>query len=724
MVTVNAGSTVVTFEDDVLSVRTGSRTLARGPVVLETSAGSVPRDEDESSGVTDTATDGSVTTVERTFDGPLSLTVRLTPREAAVDVVLAVENRGDDPVSLDAFRWRATRTDFGPWTRVFEHGYASWSPTGVLRVGERFHADPDHLAPLTVDPAASPDRRSSHAFVGFAEPDAALTMGFLDGSRYVTRFESDDDAGGLHAFDAVCPADGVRVAPGERRTSAPLRLDASRDLAAGVRSLAAAVGERMAGRRGSTPTGWCSWYQYGEEVSPDDVGEARTALSELGLPVDVVQVDDGYQSAWGDWDGAAGWNPGAVAGDLSADGFTPGLWLAPFAVEAGSSLATDHPEWLLTRGGEPVSAGEPHRRLHGLDVTHPEAEAWLRTVVSRAVHDWGFGYLKLDFLYAGALAADRYDTVTRAEAYRRGLRAIREAAGPDATLLGCGAPMAPSVGLVEAMRVGPDVAPAWRGDRPSAPATRNAVRNVLSRSVLHRHWWVNDPDCLLLRESTDLTDAERRSFAALVAFTGGSVFVSDRLADLSPAGRSLLEATLPPCRGGAVHPLDADVWPDRVVHPRTGGVAVAAFNWGDEPTAVRVDPETYDAEAGWDFFAGVRVDDPVERDVSPHGCLVVHLATRADDGRPRVLGARDHLVALGGRLGTEWDPDRETLDLSLEARRPVTVVLDTGGASVTASGGPTDTVDRTAPATPTRLDARTYSLTLSPGTTRVRLGDE
>ena len=35
---------------------------------------------------------------------------------------------------------------------------------------------------------------------------------------------------------------------------------------------------------------------------------------------------------------------------------------------------------------------------------------------------------------------------------------IREAIGPDAYLLGCGAPILPSVGLVDAMRVGPDIA--------------------------------------------------------------------------------------------------------------------------------------------------------------------------------------------------------------------------------------------------------------------------
>ena len=42
-----------------------------------------------------------------------------------------------------------------------------------------------------------------------------------------------------------------------------------------------------------------------------------------------------------------------------------------------------------------------------------------------------------------------------------GMEAIREAVGPDVTLLGCGAPFGPMLGLVEAMRIGPDVSGDW-----------------------------------------------------------------------------------------------------------------------------------------------------------------------------------------------------------------------------------------------------------------------
>ena len=57
-------------------------------------------------------------------------------------------------------------------------------------------------------------------------------------------------------------------------------------------------------------------------------------------------------------------------------------------------------------------------------------------------------------------------------------------AGDDAFLLGCGCPLGPAVGVVDAMRIGADVTPYWSNIIDSTVgrglhglATRNAVRN-------------------------------------------------------------------------------------------------------------------------------------------------------------------------------------------------------------------------------------------------------
>lgn len=77
--------------------------------------------------------------------------------------------------------------------------------------------------------------------------------------------------------------------------------------------------------------------------------------------------------------------------------------------------------------------------------------------------------------------------ICREVAYRQGLKAIREALG-DAYFLACGAPVLPSLGLCDGLRVGPDVAGYWMSHRDddllmntATPGTRNAIRTTLQR---------------------------------------------------------------------------------------------------------------------------------------------------------------------------------------------------------------------------------------------------
>ena len=142
--------------------------------------------------------------------------------------------------------------------------------------------------------------------------------------------------------------------------------------------------------------------------------------------------------------------------------------------------------------------------MYGLDTTHPGVAAHLEAVAA-AVVDAGFPYLKLDFTFSPSVDGGYVDPArTPAERVRDGFAAIRRGAGPDAFLLGCGVPLANVVGLVDANRIGPDVAPTWSLD-PSAevvagylgsqPATAHAFTNTLTRAYMHRRLWLNDPDC-------------------------------------------------------------------------------------------------------------------------------------------------------------------------------------------------------------------------------------
>jgi alpha-galactosidase len=96
-------------------------------------------------------------------------------------------------------------------------------------------------------------------------------------------------------------------------------------------------------------------------------------------------------------------------------------------------------------------------------------------------------------------------------------------------------PISAAIGYVDAMRVSCDVAPYWLPnlmDRMlntvSGIETRGAIRNSMTRAFMDKSFWINDPDCLMLRTvNTQLTKEERRSLYNLIMTVGGLLVTSD-----------------------------------------------------------------------------------------------------------------------------------------------------------------------------------------------------
>jgi alpha-galactosidase len=125
---------------------------------------------------------------------------------------------------------------------------------------------------------------------------------------------------------------------------------------------------------------------------------------------------------------------------------------------------------------------------------------------------------------------------------------IRETAGPDAYLLGCGAPIIPSVGHVDAMRVSNDIAPHWEhedGDL-ALGGGRGAVMTGAARAFQHGRLWVNDADCVLAAPGVE----RREQWVGHVRACSGLRASGDRLTDLDEWGiritRELLSTVPPP----------------------------------------------------------------------------------------------------------------------------------------------------------------------------------
>ena len=129
---------------------------------------------------------------------------------------------------------------------------------------------------------------------------------------------------------------------------------------------------------------------------------------------------------------------------------------------------------------------------------------------------FGLDYLKLDFLYAGALPGKRQVDMPREATYRQGLGVLREAMGLDAYFLACGAPIIPSLGLCDALRMGPDVAGQWENYRDATrlynlttPGVKNAIRTTVNRLWL-KSLVATDPDVAYFRSQyTSMTDEQK-----------------------------------------------------------------------------------------------------------------------------------------------------------------------------------------------------------------------
>lgn len=278
-------------------------------------------------------------------------------------------------------------------------------------------------------------------------------------------------------------------------------------------------GERLGTTQNRTPPRvWCSWYSLYTAI---DETTLYKVIGDLGnLPFDVIQIDDGWQVAVGDWEPNNKFSAGMtdLANKITLTSRKAGLWLAPLIAVKSSILFRDHPNWFLRDDYKKfVSAGfNWGEQLYALDSTHPEVLAWLASLM-KEVRRWGFSYIKLDFLHGGALPGTRYLDIPREAPYRIGLKILRESMDKDVFFLACGAPILPSLGLCDALRIGPDVAGEWETMcdsvllyNPTIPGTKNAIR-----TSIHRKWldplMQTDPDVVYFRSMVCSLNDEQKS---------------------------------------------------------------------------------------------------------------------------------------------------------------------------------------------------------------------
>jgi len=85
--------------------------------------------------------------------------------------------------------------------------------------------------------------------------------------------------------------------------------------------------------------GWCSWYRSMRNITQEDILAMTDYLGKNRnkLPMEVFQIDDGWQKQYYDWNEAGKFSLGmdSLARSIRQAGMVPGVWLSPVAPNPG-----------------------------------------------------------------------------------------------------------------------------------------------------------------------------------------------------------------------------------------------------------------------------------------------------------------------------------------------------------------------------------------------------
>ena len=440
-----------------------------------------------------------------------------------------------------------------------------------------------------------PDQNpGSYLFLTLADPATrrGIVAGWLTADRGSGVLFSDVTLGRVR-FRAQTDYGHLRLEAGETAKLETLAIGLFDDARVGQELFADAIARQYAIHLRPEPAGYCTWYSEPHGGAADEksiLALAQCAAKELKpFGFSFIQIDDKWQDGQerngparrflrAKPDGPYPHGMQAVAERFRQLGLTAGIWFLPFASDYQDPEFKDRQEWFARR-----LDGKPYETPWGntsLDLTRPDVQAYLAEMV-RTIHGWGYNYFKMDGLWTGTATEQIYvndgyhdDHIgnnapfhdprkTNLEAFRDGLRLLRQAAGPEVFFSGCNVSqnmrtLGGSLGLLDSMRIGPDNGHGW-GDYRQEIA-KNACGSLITGPIrgtrlyfLNGRTWWNDPDPSYVRSAIPIQHA--RLLTSWVALSGQVYLNSDWLPGLPAERLDIIKRTIPP-HGATARPVD------------------------------------------------------------------------------------------------------------------------------------------------------------------------
>ncbi|MHC4745050.1 MAG: glycoside hydrolase family 36 protein [Planctomycetota bacterium] len=522
-------------------------------------------------------------------------------------------------------------------------------------------------------------KRTSYMFLAMADPDTrtGVVAGWLTHGRGSGIVLSEPKESSVQ-IEGRSEYGKLLIEPGKSTEGETFAVGYFDDALLGLEEYADAIAKTYKIKLPEIPSGYCTWYSKPHGGASDEKSMGELAdfcgkeLRKFGF--EVLQIDDRWQLSRRDY---TNYNPKGpypsgmkpTAEKITGAGLTAGIWFTPFGWDYKRPVFKDHQDWFVHK--EDGAIYSVHWGGDCLDMTHPEARAFLDPVIRRITREWGYKYIKIDGLWAGMAVKILYpnpdyrddnlgDAVfhnpakTNVEAYRDGLKLVREASGDDVYILGCNIAqnmrtLGGSIGLVDAMRVGSDIGARWGGILKGASMGTRLY-------FLHNRVWHNDPDCLMLRDPLTLDQA--RAWGSWIAISGQLNIASEWLPGL-PADKLDVVKRSMPNHGLCGRPLDlfendlAQVW-----HLRSGAGGqrkdiIGFFNWNNKISdSVSVKLARLDLPGrgkrhcvGFDYWANKFVppfSGMMKVELRPSSCKVIAIRRLLE--RPVLIGTSRHIT--------------------------------------------------------------------------------